>query len=90
MQHTSDIPDAAAIKTHLNHLLLDSLRPPRIAVVEDKSTAQTLRILAEVALFVFKGSAVLNDIGSIAIRAVNRNPNSHTLSSNGSTYSSIG
>lgn len=33
--------------------------------------AQAGRILAEVALFVFKGFAVLNDIGSIGVRAVN-------------------
>jgi len=56
-----------------DHLLLDFSRLPQIAVVENKGTAQAIRIQAEVAVFIFKGFAVLNNISRIAIRPVNSN-----------------
>jgi hypothetical protein len=70
--------------------MLDFSCPSTIGIVKDKGTAQALTILAEEALFVFRGFPVLNDISRMAIRALNSNPDSHRLSSNGSTYSSIG
>jgi len=77
-------PDAAAIKIHLNHLLLD-LR------VRQNSCSPGWRYGAELASRCLSSEvAMLNDIGSIAIRAVNRNSNSHRFSTNGSTPLALG
>jgi hypothetical protein len=70
MQHASGIANTARIHGHIDDLLLDVRRLAGIGIRQEERAPVTWARAASVALLAFRRGAMPDDIGSLAVRAV--------------------
>ena len=70
MQHPRGIPNPAGIQGHINDLAFDVRRLAGIAILQEERTLTLRARAASVALLAFRRGAMPDDIGSLAVGAV--------------------
>ncbi len=70
MQHPRRIANATGIHRHLDDLLLDLRRLPGIGVLQEKRAPTIRACAAPIALLAFRRCTMADDIGPVAIGAV--------------------
>ena len=70
MQHASGIPNATGIHRHVDDLLLDCGGVTGVAVFQQESAPVAYRLLATIALLALAGLPVSDDIGPLAVGAM--------------------
>src|SRR5262247_2926304 len=70
MEHASGIPNAAGVHRHVDDLLLDLGGVTSIAVVQQESAPVAYRLLTTIALLTLPGLAMADDIGPLAMGAM--------------------
>src|SRR5262252_6410167 len=70
MQHTSGIPNATGVHRHVDNLLLNLGGVTGVAVLQEESAPVAYRLLATIALLALAGLPMSDDIGPLAVRAM--------------------
>ena len=70
MQHARGIPNATGVHRHVDDLLLDLGGVTGIAVIQEESAPVAYRLLATIALLALAGLPMSDDIGPLAVRAM--------------------
>ena len=70
MEHARGIPNATGIHHHVDDLLLDLGRVTSVAVLHQESAPVAYRLLATVALLPLPGLPMSDDIGPLAMGAM--------------------
>jgi len=70
MQHASGIPNATGVHRHVDDLLLDLGGVTSVAVIQQESAPVAYRLLARIALLTLPGLPMSDDIGPLAIGAM--------------------
>src|SRR5262249_23633532 len=70
MQHARGIPNATGVHRHVDDLLLDCGGVIIVAVIQQESARVAYRLLATIALFALAGLPMADDIGTLAVRAM--------------------
>ena len=78
MQHASGIPNATGVHRHVDDLLLDLGGVTGVAVIQQESAPVAYRLLATRALLALAGLPISDDIGPLAVRAM-QDLHNHTI-----------
>src|SRR4029450_5652921 len=70
MQHARGIPNATCVHLHVDDLLLDGGGVTGVAVLHQESAPVACRLLATIALLGLAGLPMSDDIGPLAVRAM--------------------
>ena len=70
MQHARGIPNATGVHRHVDDLLLDRGGVTSVAVLQQERAPVAYRLLATIALLALAGLPVSDDIGSLAVGAM--------------------
>ena len=70
MQHARGIPNATGVHRHVDDLLLDLSGVTGVAVLQQESTPVAYRLLAIIALLALTGLPMADDIGPVAVGAM--------------------
>src|SRR4029450_8792811 len=70
MQHARGIPNATGVHRHVDDLLLDGGGVTGVAVIHQESAPVACRLLATIALLALAGLPMSDDIGPLAVRAM--------------------
>src|SRR5499426_2229294 len=70
MQHASGIPNATGVHRHVDDLLLDCGGVTGVAVIQQESAPVAYRLLATIALLALAGLSMSDDIGPLAVGAM--------------------
>jgi hypothetical protein len=70
MQHARSIPNATGVHRHVDDLLLDRGGVTSVAVLQQESAPVAYRLLATIALLALAGLPMSNDIGPLAMGAM--------------------
>ena len=70
MQHASRITNAAGVHRHVDDLLLDRGGVAGVAVIQQEGAPVAYRLLATIALLALAGLPMSDDIGSLAVVAM--------------------
>ena len=70
MQHARGIPNATSVHRHVDDLLLDCGGVTGVAVRQQERAPVAYRLLATVALLALAGLPMADDIGPLAVRAM--------------------
>ena len=70
MQHARGIPNATGVHRHVDDLLLDLGGVTSVAVIQQKSAPVAYRLLATIALLTLPGLPMADDIGPLAMGAM--------------------
>jgi hypothetical protein len=70
MEHTSGIANATGVHRHVDDLLLDLGGMTGIAVIQQQGTPVAQQLLATVALLTLAGCTMPDDIGALAVWAM--------------------
>ena len=70
MQHASGIPNATGVHRHVDDLLLDRGGVTSIAVIQQESAPVAYRLLATIALLALASLPMSDDIGPLAVGAM--------------------
>ena len=78
MEHARRIADATGVHRHVDDLLLDLGGVTGVAVLQQESTPVAYRLLAIIALLALAGLPMADDIGPLAVRAM-QDVHNHTI-----------
>ena len=70
MQHARSIPNATGVHRHVDDLALDLGGVTGVAVIHQESAPVAYRLLATIALLALAGLPMSDDIGPLAVRAM--------------------
>jgi hypothetical protein len=70
MEHARRIANAAGVHRHVDDLLLDCGGVTGVAVLQQESAPVACRLLATIALLALAGLPMADDIGPLAVRAM--------------------
>jgi hypothetical protein len=70
MQHARGIPNATGVHRHVDDLLLDLGGVTGVAVIQEESAPVAYRLLATIALLALAGLTISDDIGPLAVGAM--------------------
>ena len=70
MQHARSIPDATGVHRHVDDLLLDRGGVAGVAIIQQERAPVAYRLLATIALLALAGLPMSDDIGPLAVRAM--------------------
>src|SRR5215471_13143194 len=82
MQHARSIPDATGVHRHVDDLLLDRGGVTGVAIIQQERAPVAYRLLATIALLALAGLSMSDDIGPLAVRAMQDLQN-HAIHSGG-------
>jgi len=78
MQHARGIPNATGVHRHVDDLLLDGGGVTGVAVLQHERASVAYCLLATVALLALAGLPMADDIGPLAVRAM-QDLHNHTI-----------
>ena len=70
MQHARGIPNATGVHRHVDDLLLELGGVTGVTVIHQESAPVAYRLLATIALLALASRAMSDDIGPVAVRAM--------------------
>src|SRR5262249_15805890 len=70
VQHPCGITNPTGIHRHLDNLLFDRRRLPRVAIVQEERATRTAVLAAPVPLLALPGVAMADDVGPVTVRTV--------------------
>ena len=70
MEYASRIANAAGVHRHVDDLLFDPSEVPRVSIIQQKSASLACVFLAAIALLPLASRAMADDIGTLAVRAM--------------------
>jgi hypothetical protein len=70
VQHPCGVTNATCIESHLDNLLFDRRRLPRVALIQEAGTTGTLVLAAAIPWLPLAGLAMADDVGPLTVGTV--------------------